>query len=162
MPRVLFICTGNIFRSMIAEYALKAQVLHEVGLAVASAGIQAKPMEMYGVARDRLIELGVDPTGHVQRRLTGEILEGAGLPVAMSVDHQAFVHETFDREVPLFNRVCYGRDEPLLDLGEKLPDWQANTTEAETYVRQMVDRIWEAIPHFKANLTQFLPRSDGN
>ena len=29
MPSIMFVCTGNIFRSMTAEYALKARLAHD-------------------------------------------------------------------------------------------------------------------------------------
>lgn len=156
MPSVLFICTGNIFRSMIAEHALRAQARASDGIVASSAGTQANPMAMYPVVRYRLMERGIDPTGHVQRKLTRDILEGADLPIAISTDHQAFVRETFGLEIPLFNRVCCGRDEPILDLGEQLPRWQEDPEAADAYVRGMVDTIWEAIPHLVANMHEFV------
>ncbi len=100
---------------MTAEYALKAALGPDTPHTVGSAGIQAEPQEMYEPVRQRLIELGVDPSGHEQTRLTAEILEGADLAVAMGLNHQDFVRETFGREIPLFKRVCFGRDEPVLD-----------------------------------------------
>ena len=120
MRSILFICTGNIFRSMIAEHSLRAQIAPSEGVIVSSSGTGARPMEMYEGVRARLIERGIEPSDHAQRKLTQELLDGADLPVAMSLDHQAYAREQFGREIPLFNRVCFGRDEPVLDRGESL------------------------------------------
>lgn len=141
---------------MIAEHAMRAQLRSGDDITVSSAGTQANPMEMYEVVRHRLIARGIDPSEHVQRKLTQEILDQADLPVAMSLDHQTFVRETFGREIPLFNLVCFGREEPLLDLGEALPNWQAETDAADQYARQMVDTIWEAIPNLKKRAELFI------
>ena len=156
MRSILFVCTGNIFRSMIAEHALRAQLPQDSDWRVSSAGTGANPMMMYDVVRVRLIELGIDPTDHVQRKLTQDILDGADLPVAMSLDHQAFVCEHFGREIPLYNRVCYDKDEPVLDLGESLPDWKADPAGADAYVLQMVDSIWESTPSFISRADHYL------
>ena len=155
MKTVLFICTGNIFRSMIAEHALKAQMCSDDEFVAASAGTRANSMVMYEAVRERLVALGIDPTGHAQRQLTQELLDDASLPVAMSLDHQAFVRDQFDQEIPLFNRVCFGRDEPVLDLGESLTDWKDDPAAADAYVLQMVDTIWEAMPDFRENMAGF-------
>jgi protein-tyrosine-phosphatase len=140
---------------MTAEHAFRAQINPGEELVVSSAGTKANPMEMYEAVRLRLIDLGIDPSAHKQRKLTQGLLDGADLSIAMSLDHQVFVREQFDREIPLFNRVCYGRDEALLDLGESLTNWQDDRAAADTYVRQMVDTIWDGMPSFKANMDQF-------
>ena len=155
MRSILFICTGNIFRSMIAEHGLRAQIAPNECVVVASSGTGAQPMKMYEGVRTRLIERGIDPSGHVQRKLTQELLDGADLPVAMSLNHQAYAREQFGREIPLFNRVCFGRDEPVLDLGESLTNWRDDPEAAEAYVEQMVDTIWDAIPSFKAHMDDY-------
>ena len=43
LQSVLFVCTGNIFRSVTAEYALKARLDPGTSCVVSSAGIDAKP-----------------------------------------------------------------------------------------------------------------------
>ena len=155
MKSVLFICTGNIFRSMIAEHAFRAQVDPTIEWVSCSAGTGALPMKMYEAVRLRLVDRGIDPTGHEQRKLVKDMLEWADLPVAMSLDHQAYVRESFGREIPLFNRVCYGRDEPVLDLGESLTNWKEDPEAADAYVRKMVDTIWDGIPNFLANIDDY-------
>lgn len=156
MKSVMFICTGNIFRSMIAEHAFRAQVDPTEAWVSSSAGTGALPMKMYEAVRLRLVERGIDPTGHEQRKLGKGMLDATDLPVAMSLDHRDYVKETFGQEIPLFNRVCYGRDEPVLDLGESLANWKEDPEAADTYVRKMVDTIWDGMPHLIANMDRFL------
>lgn len=149
---ILFVCTGNIFRSLAAEYALK-QYLGLQGLyCVGSAGIEAKPQSIHPIVRARLLERGADPAGHVQRKLTKSLLDQADCVVAMGRDHQESVQRVFGLSIPLFNQLCFDRDEPILDLHEALPTWEQDVELAQAYVRSVVDHICDAIPHFSARL----------
>ncbi|MBI4402194.1 MAG: hypothetical protein HY581_11250 [Nitrospirae bacterium] len=152
MKSILFICTGNIFRSLVAEYALKARLGPKAGYLVGSTGIEAVPQAMSPLIRDRLRERGADPSPHVQRKLTRELLDGADLAVAMGLDHRDFIRRHFDREALLFNQVCYHKEEPVLDIHEAIPDWPNNLEAARDYALSVVDYIWEAMPAFLARI----------
>jgi protein-tyrosine phosphatase len=155
MKTVLFVCTGNVFRSMTAEYAFRAQV-GDTPFRAESAGVGATVQEMYGPVKDRLVEMGIDPSGHVQRKLTREMLDAVDLPVAMGVDHQVFIREHFERDVVLFNRVALDTDEPIPDIWEVVPDWENNEAGRRTYAVQVVDTIWKAMPGFIRNLAEYM------
>ncbi|MDE3020194.1 MAG: hypothetical protein KGI53_14365, partial [Nitrospirota bacterium] len=58
----------------------------------------------------------------------------------------------FGREVPLFNQICYERDEPVLDVEEAIPDWEQNQEAAKAYTLWVIDYIWEAMPAFLARV----------
>ena len=59
---VLFVCTGNIFRSVTAEYALKARLGAGTSYVVSSAGIDVKAQSMHEWVLARLREKGAAPT----------------------------------------------------------------------------------------------------
>lgn len=143
---VLFVCTGNIFRSVTAEYALKDRLSTGTPCVVSSAGIDAKPQSMHDWVQTRLRVKGADPTRHVLRQLTRELVEAADLVIAMGRDHQVFIREQFGRDVPLFNQVCLGHDQPILDLHEVMPDWESNPERARAYVWSVIDVIWATAP----------------
>ena len=157
MKTVLFICTGNIFRSMTAEHALRVQN-ENAAVRSASAGTEANVQLMYPPVQNRVIELGIDPSAHVQRRLTLEMLDTVDLPVAMGVDHQDFIREQFGRDVPLFNKVALGTDEPIKDIWEVVPNWSDNEDGRRTYALYVVDTIWETMPKFIANMDGFMSK----
>jgi len=145
---ILFVCTGNVFRSVVAEYATKLQLGLNNPCLVGSAGIEAKPQSVHPWIQHSLREKGADVSTHVQRKLTHELLKRTDLVVAMSRDHQTFIHQEFGIDVPLFKQVCYGRDEPILDLHEVHPNWEQDLNQAQTYVSSVIDMIWGDIPSF--------------
>jgi protein-tyrosine phosphatase len=154
---ILFVCTGNIFRSMTAEYALRARLSAQSSIRVSSAGIQARPQEMHPDIRAFLVEHGIDPSQHRQRRVSAELLRATDLVIAMSTDHQAFLLDTFACRAPLFNDVCYGRSEPLLDVWEAVPNWESNLDATRNYVFQVMEYIWASVPGLLQNLGAYLP-----
>ena len=70
MRRVLFVCTGNIFRSLTAEYALRRALGDGSDLLVASAGTEDFPHVIRPVVRDYLLARGLDVTPRRRRTLT--------------------------------------------------------------------------------------------
>ena len=143
---VLFVCTGNIFRSVTAEYALKARLGPDTSRVISSAGIDVKPQSMHVWVQTRLREKGADLSTHVPRQLTKELVESADLVIAMGRNHQIFIREQFGRDVPLFNQVCLNHDQPILDLHEVIPDCETDPEQAHAYVCSVIDIIWTTVP----------------
>ena len=152
LQSVLFVCTGNIFRSVTAEYALKAHLGPDTSHVISSAGIDVKPQSMHAWVQARLREKGADLALHIPRQLTRELVEGADLVIAMGRNHQLFVREQFGRDVPLFNQVCLGHDQPILDLHEVMPDWESDHDRAAAYVCSVIDIIWATAPALLSRL----------
>ena len=152
---ILFVCTGNVFRSMAAEYALRAQLGRQSSYRVESAGIEAKPKIIHPVISKRLIQKGTDPSAHVPRALTKAVVDRNDLIIAMGLDHRQFIHTQFGLNVPLFNEVSFGEEIPILDLHEALPDWERDIVEARAYVESVIDHIWESVPALMARLPHF-------
>jgi protein-tyrosine phosphatase len=156
MPSILFVCTGNIFRSMTAEYALKARLDPRSPIRVSSAGTAAVPQEMHPDVRAYMLQRGMDPSLHRQRKVSGELLHASDLVIAMSTDHQAFLFDTFQYRAPLFNEVCHGRSEPLLDVWEAIPTWETDLEAARYYAFRVLEYIWASVPGLLQNLGTYL------
>ena len=153
---ILFVCTGNVFRSMVAEHAMRTQLGPESGYLVGSAGIEAKPQTIHPVILARLMQKGADPSLHLQRMLTQEMVDRTDLIIAMGRNHRDLIQRNFSRAVPLFNEVSLGTDLPILDLHEALPDWEQDLGKARAYVESVIDHIWNAVPLLLTRLPRFL------
>lgn len=152
---ILFVCTGNVFRSMAAEYALRAQLGQPSAYHVESAGIEAKPQKVHPVILNRLRLKGTDPSAHTPRTLTKELIQRSDFIIAMGLGHREFMRSKFGLNVPLFNEVAFGEDSPILDLHEALPNWEQDMVEAREYVESVIDHIWNSIPALLVRLPQF-------
>ncbi len=87
---VLFICTGNLCRSPLAEGILKHKLNEKKinGIAVSSAGTFAvggrpAPTDVIEVAAQH----GIDISGHSTRHITREMLADADMVLCMERDH---------------------------------------------------------------------------
>jgi protein-tyrosine phosphatase len=153
MFRILFVCTGNIFRSLTAEYALRELLGSRSGIVVASAGTEDFPHVVRPVVSDYLLSRGLDVSRHRRRTLTPEMLEEPGPVIAMSTEHRWFLEERFNlRNIPLFTEACGISEEPLPDVAEVVADHETNPAAVEAHVRKIIDRIIELTPQLAKRL----------
>ena len=95
MRRVLFVCTGNIFRSLAAEYALRHVLGARSDIMVASAGTEDFPHVVSRNVRDYLLARGLNVSRHRRRTLTAQILHEPGPVIAMSTEHRSGLGRAF-------------------------------------------------------------------
>jgi len=151
--RILFVCTGNIFRSLTADMALRAALADNAAVRVSSAGTDDYPHAVRPYTQGYLLSKGYDASGHRRRTLTQAIIDETRLVVSMSTDHQAFIRERFGRETPLFLEACGEAADWLPDIEDVIPDYLTNRPAVEAHVRGTVDRIIELVPRMSKNLT---------
>jgi protein-tyrosine-phosphatase len=145
--RVLFVCTGNIFRSLTAEYALRLELPAASGVLVGSAGTEDFPHVVKPVVADRLLRRGLDVTTHRRRTLTSELLDAADLVVAMSDEHRSELARRFGLDAPLFAEACGFPGESLPDVDAAVADHRDNPAAVAAHVGKIIDRIIELTPH---------------
>jgi protein-tyrosine-phosphatase len=119
---------------------------------VSSAGTMALPQQLHPDVRTYLVQRGVNPSHHQQRRVSAELLRASDLVIAMSTDHQAFLVDTFRYCAPLFNEICHGRSDVLLDIWEAIPTRETDFDAARHYAFQVMEYIWASIPCLLQNL----------
>ena len=149
MTHVLFVCTGNIFRSLTAEYALRR---YAPEILVASAGTDDYPHVVRPNVRDYLLSKGLDVSAHRRRTLTQDILRQSRSVIAMSTDHQRFLAERFGLKAPVFLEACGGACEALPDIEEVVMDYKTNPAAVDAHVRATIDTIIDAMPRLAASL----------
>jgi protein-tyrosine phosphatase len=158
--RVLFVCTGNIFRSLTADVALRGLLAHRADIAISSAGTDDYPHVVRPRVRNYLLTKGFDVSSHQRRTVTQALVDESALVVAMSTDHQAFIRERFRRHAPLFLEACGEPAAWLPDIEEIVSDWETNKVAVEAHVRMTIDRIVVLAPRMAANIDALIERYD--
>ncbi|HNW45193.1 MAG TPA: hypothetical protein PKI19_11860 [Elusimicrobiales bacterium] len=89
--KILFICTGNTCRSVLAHYyAAKLAAAGKLPLEFSSAGLQADKSAAQPAAVTRLLrKTGIKASAHTPTQLTAALAEGAGLILTMTAAHKA-------------------------------------------------------------------------
>ncbi|GHK04220.1 protein-tyrosine-phosphatase [Streptomyces sp. Y2F8-2] len=104
MTRVLFVCTGNVHRSVLAERLLAARLPAGSALRPESAGTEAwHRSSMENATRAVLKELGGDGSGFVSRPLTAQLVASAALVLGLAREHR----EAAVRLAPWAMRRCF-------------------------------------------------------
>ena len=83
LQSVLFVCTGNIFRSVTAEYALKADSAPAHHVLCARPGSMPSLSRCMPGSRPDCTRRALIQTIHAQRQLSKELAEAADLVMAM-------------------------------------------------------------------------------
>lgn len=156
---ILFVCTGNIFRSMVAEYALRKVASDAQQWCFQSAGTRAEPQEVHPAVQSELLEMGYDVSQHSQRKITKEVLDSSDLVISMSTDHYEALQRDYDHTSYLFWDVCKGEKKAFLDVDEAVPDYKTNKDAAYEYARQAVKIITGNADVLLSRLPLFIKRS---
>ena len=156
MRRVLFVCTGNIFRSLAAEQGLRHALQACNDIHVSSAGTVDYPHVVQPNVRDYLLSKGFDVSRHQRRTLTEAILKESHLVIAMSTDHRSYIRDRFGHSVALFLEACGEDAAALPDIEEVVLDYQTNPAAVEAHVRATIERILSLTPRLAARLDALL------
>lgn len=94
--RVLFVCSGNICRSPMAEGYFRDRIAgaglsHVVADSAGTLGIEGRPASPEAV--QAMAEIGVDISSHLSRGVTASDMTTADLVVAMAHDHLVWLAE---------------------------------------------------------------------
>lgn len=120
MQTILFVCTGNTCRSVMAEAILKHMLRDREDrlrdIKIMSAGIHAwEGGRASPGAMEVLSERGIDAVGHSSALLTPELVEEADLVLTMTSNHKRIVLHM----CPAAGEKVYTLREYVLDNGDK-------------------------------------------
>lgn len=99
MKKVLFVCTGNTCRSVLAHYyAARIAADEKLKLKFYSAGLEAEEsIPQPKAVADLLAKEGVKDFKHVPVMLTGKLIKSHDLVLAMTAKHKAEIIRRYPR-----------------------------------------------------------------
>jgi protein-tyrosine-phosphatase len=161
---ILFVCTGNVFRSVSAEQSFKKYLIDN-GITdwnVGSAGIIAHPEPIDAKILETLRDLGIDNVEHKQRRLTREILDQYDVIVGMAENHIEFIESEFNYKYAiLFNELALRKHTSVWDIEDEIADPGHNRPAVEAKLERTVKEIFGKIPEvFRSANERFYLFSD--
>lgn len=130
---VLFVCTGNICRSPIAE-ALFANVLaNSIRGVVRSAGVRCMDGEpAHPLAQEVMNKRGIDLSGHRSRSLTPDLLMSQRLILVMEQAHQEWIASRMPQVRERVHLLGHWRNHEIMDpVHGGPPDFERGAQEIE-------------------------------
>jgi len=157
--KILFVCSGNVFRSMSAKYCLQDFLDRKKNknIFVDSAGITVtseRPKKIVLEVRKLLLEKGIDVSKHVRKNVSAVDLKSYDLVVSMGYNHKKYLLEKHGISSILFNKVCYGVNYPVYDNNEILKDFKG--FRGKIYNMLIVTKIHSDIPFFYKQYESFI------
>jgi len=144
--KVLFVCSGNVFRSLSAEACFNHYVkINGLSHSALSAGSRVVSQPIHPAVIGELNNHGII-VEHQPRSVCKELISDCDLVIAMGLDHQSFLKERFGVKALLFNELVNGKKESIPDHYEVLFENNLYGDEIISYIRGVVRYIHNSIP----------------
>ena len=155
---ILFVCTGNVFRSMSAEYCFKKHLSNQgiKNWKVNSAGIVAKRGAPIDPKTIKTLEsIGIKEINHNQKRLTKHMLNSYNIIIAMSKNHLNFIKSKLGyKNALLFNELASNKKSSIMDIEDEIKDYKTNRKAVEKKIEETVKEIYKKTPALFKNVSK--------
>lgn len=139
---------------MSAEYLAKKH-LEKIGMEainISSAGTEANIQPAHPTTVERLNHYGCDPSSHIQRKISKEILEEQDLIICMGNNHRKIV-EDMGFDCMLFNEIAFDTSTDVPDIEEFLAPGYTEQQKSD-YIIKTIDYIHNAVPTLIEHIVQ--------
>ncbi len=146
---ILFVCTGNTFRSMIAEYAFKKYLSDKkiTNWKVSSAGITAEKQKIDSKILSVFKKKGITIIKHKQKKLTKKMLNQYDIIIAMAKNHFDFIKSNLNhKNVFLFNDLALNKKTSIEDIIYSVNGARVNRSVIEKKIDKITKDIFRKIP----------------
>ena len=154
---ILFVCNGNVFRSMAAELAFKKYLADNKinGWKVSSAGIFAGKEPIDPKTIEVLKKKGVKSIRHKRKKLTKEMLKQHDIVVAMAKDQLEYIKNKLKHKyMLLFNELAIDKKTSVLDVEDEVKDHADNRKAVERKIEKTINHIFNSMPLFFKNASE--------
>lgn len=179
---VMFICSGNVFRSASAEHLLRQYVGDSSDYKFSSSGTKVdwdRDLKNLGnhvhpaviEHMQNMYDLDLSYPNHTPRFYHPGLIEQdeVDLIVAMHGEHYRFLKADqddgdIDIDIPIvyYNEVVKGYQHGVLDVTDVFPNPEERPQAAvRSFIETQLDYIAATVPQFHDNLPQFLPKNSG-
>lgn len=161
MVKVLFVCSGNVFRSMSAKHCFEKYVKDKniKNVFVDSAGISFSSLKKDSIRVEVVNQLkyfDIDVKNHKPKNISKVNLKKFDLIVSMGYNHQQFLKDKYNIKSHLFNQICYGVNYPVYDNCEILKKEHYKGFRGELYNIEIVRYIYHSTPFFVKNYKNYI------
>lgn len=148
---ILFVCTDNFTRSVIAEFCMKDYLkkTNNTSVKVASAGIRAdSDISRYSNVHFKIMdEKGIATSDFKRTQFDETCFEKFDVVIGMSQLHKEYIKQQYNCDIFLFNEVFNGQQTPV-NIGS--PD----NDDFLEQMNQLVMYVYNAIPYLLRNLEE--------
>jgi len=155
MKNILFVCTGNAFRSLTAHKILEKHVeRNKLQYSVSSAGTKAKPQQIHKILKIALREQEVCLRKWEQHKISLDDIIQADYIVCMSQKHVTYIKKHFDVNTNIYNEVLE-EEGGVPDVEDVLKGKERTDENIAKHIQKTVRYISKTIPTILNNIETF-------
>lgn len=155
----LYVCTGNVFRSLSAERFARAYATPNIW-EFQSAGLRGRSDKQVHPETIRSLKgFGINPDDHVSKPLTPELIRWADIVIAMDQTHQYDIIKQYKRRAPLYDDICGEPSLGILDLPDIFEDGanHSNLDDIRQFIDDTIAGLNAITPSFLERLKLYVP-----
>lgn len=149
--KIMFVCTANICRSVMAEHLFKKLTDGRRDLEIRSGGVETAPhYRIEGPLTEIMRQFGVDARRHRGAPVTAKMLEESDYVVVMEKRHREILKRLSPRSAPkiFLIKEFAGQEEDFDDpIHTPAPDFRAIGREMERYLRKFIEHLNRGTPY---------------